>query len=1017
MYDNERSRNDLEMRVPASEERLRLEEAASGMATFELNFEAGVWDWSPEATVLFGRNPLPEGDLSTTWEQVVFVDDVPKIHAAVHAAEQTGSFYVEFRVRHPDGGLHWIAGKGQVSAGPSSHAHLLRGAVYEITDRKALEARLLALNETLEARVAEVREEARTLEVVNQTGVAVAAEHDLERLVQIVTDAGVELSHAQFGAFFYNPLRDDGEAYTFYALSGVPRESFAQFPMPRNAAIFEPTFRGQGPIRSDDILSDPRHGKSAPYNGMAAGNFPVRSYLAVSVVSRSGEVLGGLFFGHPQPRVFTERAERIVTALAAQAAVAIDNARLYQTSQRDIAARRQAEAALQQLNQTLEQRAEERAQQLANSITKLADTERRFRLLVESVTDYAIYMLDPDGHVINWNPGAERIKGYPRDEIIGRHFSAFYTPEDRSADMPQKALAIAAQAGKYEAEGWRVRKDESRFWASVIINAIKDTSGQLLGFAKITRDLTERRAADERTRQAQKMEGIGQITGGVAHDFNNLLTIIIGNLETLQRNLTAEEVEIGGLLRSADNAMRGARRAESLTQRLLAFSRQQPLDPKPIDLGRLVSGMSDLLRRTLGEQVSIETVLGGGLWRAHADPNQLELAILNLAVNARDAMPNGGRLTLETANVHLDDKYAATQAEVLPGQYVMLAVTDNGSGMTPDVKAKAFDPFFTTKDVGHGTGLGLSQVYGFVKQSRGHVKIYSEVGEGTTIKLYLPRVHSISAVVEEEAANSLVRGASNETVLVVEDDADVRSYSCETLAELGYNVLAAENGNVGLGLIDANPEIRVLFTDIGLPGGMNGRQLAEEAKRRKPELKVLFTTGYARNAIVHDGRLDPGVELITKPFTQAALSTKLRDIIDSSRVPGRILLVEDELLIQMLATEYLEEAGFQVDTAGSATEAMNKLGSVPGGVDAVVVDIGLPDRKGDVFIREIRAVHPLLPIVIATGQDALHLQTRFKGEARMAFVAKPYTAQDLLGALRILRTGVTAKHIPPVVSG
>jgi PAS domain S-box-containing protein len=990
------------MDVGGSNDRLHLAEAAGGIATFELNFEDGVWIWSPQATLLFGRDPQ-----LGTWEQVVSVDDVPKIHAAVLAAAQTGSFYVEFRVRRPDGDVHWIAGKGQVSASTSCPAALLRGALYDITDRKALEVRLLALNETLEARVGEVRDEARTLEIVNRTGVAVAAEHDLERLVQIVTDAGVELCHAQFGPFFYNVLREDGEA----ALSGVSRDSFAQFPMPRNTAIFEPTFRGRGAVRSDDIPSDPRYGKSAPHHGMPKGHLPVRSYLAVSVVSRTGEVLGGLFFGHPQPHVFTERAERIVTALAAQAAVAIDNARLYLTNQREIAARRQAEAALQQLNQSLEQRAEERAQQLAKSTVKLEDTERRFRLLVEGVTDYAIYMLDPDGHIINWNPGAERIKGYSRDEIIGRHFSSFYTPEDRTAGIPQKALIVAAQTGKYETEGWRVRKDESRFWAGAVINAIKDPHGQLLGFAKITRDLTERRAADERTRQAQKMEGIGQLTGGVAHDFNNLLTIILGNLETLQRSLKAGEVDSGRLLRSADNAMRGARRAESLTQRLLAFSRQQPLDPKPIDLGRLVSGMSDLLRRTLGEQVSIETVLGGGIWRAHADANQLELVILNLAVNARDAMPNGGRLTLETANVHLDERYAATQAEVLPGQYVMLAVTDNGSGMTPDVKARAFDPFFTTKDVGHGTGLGLSQVYGFVKQSRGHVKIYSEVGEGTTIKVYLPRVHAASAVMEDEAPDSVARGAPNETILVVEDDADVRSYSCETLAELGYNVLAAENGQAGLHLLEANPEIRVLFTDIGLPGGMNGRQLAEEAKRRKPELKILFTTGYARNAIVHDGRLDPGVELITKPFTQAALSTRLRDIIDASRVPGRILLVEDELLIQMLATEHLEESGFQVDTAGSATEAMNKLVSVPGGVDAVIVDIGLPDRKGDVLVREIRTLHPTLPIVLATGHDAFDLQNAFKGQEKVAFLTKPYSAQDLLDALRTLRIVPTPAHM------
>src|SRR6185437_10518938 len=264
--------------------------------------------------------------------------------------------------------------------------------------------------------------------------------------------------------------------------------------------------------------------------------------------------------------------------------------------------------------------------------------------------------------------------------------------------------------------------------------------------------LTERREAQERLAQSQKMEGIGQLTGGVAHDFNNLLTIILGNLETLQRHVNDDGPDRSSLQRAADNAMRGARRAEALTQRLLAFSRQQPLEPISVDVGRLVSGMSDLLRRTLGEQISVETVLAGGLWRAFADPNQLEVALINLAVNARDAMPDGGKLTIETANIHLDEFYAAAQAEVLPGQYVVVAVTDTGVGMPPDVKAKAFDPFYTTKDIGHGTGLGLSQVYGFVKQSRGHVKIYSEVGEGTTVKIYLPR----NAFQSDDTAEELV---------------------------------------------------------------------------------------------------------------------------------------------------------------------------------------------------------------------------------------------------------------------
>jgi PAS domain S-box-containing protein len=985
--------NDLERRLRASEERLWQVEAASGVATFDLDVEKRRWLWGPHASALFGLDAAA----LENWEKTVFGDDLLKLHAAVEAAAATGAFYAEVRVRHPDGSVHWIAGRGQLTSGGT--APRLLGAMYEITERKALEARLLALNETLEARVAEARQETRALEVLNEVGTAVAAEHDLERLVQRVTDAGVELTHAEFGAFFYNVVREDGEAYTLYTLSGAPREAFEKFPMPRNTAIFEPTFRGHAPVRSDDILNDPRYGKSAPYHGMPSGHLPVRSYLAASVVSRSGEVLGGLFFGHAQPRVFTARAERIVSALAAQAAVAIDNARLHGANQHEIAARTRAETELQQINQNLEERAEERARQLAASQTKLEETERRFKHLVEGVTDYAIYMLDPEGNIINWNPGAERIKGYTRDEILGRHFSTFYTEEDRRTELYKFALRTALEKGKYEAEGWRLRKDGSRFWAGVVINAIHGPDGAHIGFAKITRDLTERRAADERVRQAQKMEAIGHLTGGVAHDFNNLLMVIIGNLETLERRLGEPAPDVERLRRSAGHAMRGARRAESLTQRLLAFSRQQPLDPKPLELGRVISGMSDLMRRTLGEQISVQTVLGGGMWRAFADPNQLELAVLNLAVNARDAMPNGGKLTIETANVYLDDKYAATQSEVVPGQYVMLAVTDNGTGMSEEVKAKAFDPFFTTKDVGHGTGLGLSQVYGFIKQSRGHVKIYSELGEGTTIKLYLPRAHAVSEEAESDAAKSVLRGAKAECILVVEDDPDVRTYSCETLSELGYDVLSAETAAAGLRLLDEHPGVCVLFTDVGLPGGMNGRQLAEEARRRRPDLKVLFTTGYARNAIVHDGRLDAGVDLITKPYTQASLAEKLRDIIDATGRPGRILLVEDEPLIQMLAVEYLEGRGFTVYKAGSATEAINTLGLLPGGVDAVVVDIGLPDRKGDELVREMRALYPSLPVVFATGAGASTLQSQNTGAGPTAFVTKPYSEKALIGAL------------------
>jgi PAS domain S-box-containing protein len=972
--------------------RFRAAEVAGGLGAFEYDLDSQKWVWAPPVAQLFGLNPGPAPMDYEQWQRTVFVDDVPKILAALDAAREHG-FYVEFRVMR-DGVAKWLAGRGQVDG------NILRGMFYDIGERKQLEARLLASNETLEARVRELREEARALEVLNRTGIAIGAELDLQRLVQIVTDAGVELSGAEFGAFFYNVVGPEGEAYKLYTLSGAPREAVASFPMPRNTAVFDPTFQGTSIVRSPDILADPRYGKNEPYYGMPPGHLPIRSYLAVPVIARNSEVLGGLFFGHHQPGIFTERAERLLAGLAAHAAVAMDNARLYETSQREVTARTEAEARLQELNRTLEQRAEQRAAELAASVSQLEQSERRFRILVEGVTDYAIFMLDPHGTIINWNPGAQRIKGYTNQEIIGQHFSLFYTDTDRANRVPHRALETAAATGKYEAEGWRVRKDGTQFWANVLINCIRDSKGELVGFAKVTRDLTERRAAEDRLQQSQKMEGIGQLTGGVAHDFNNLLTVIMGNLEALQRHLQEDGLDVNRLRRSADNAMRGARRAESLTQRLLAFSRQQPLEPKPIDVGRLVTGMSDLLRRTLGEQISVETVLAGGLWRALADPNQLEVAILNLAVNARDAMPDGGKLTIETSNVHLDERYASAQIEVLPGQYVMLAVTDNGVGMPPHVKAKAFDPFYTTKDIGHGTGLGLSQVYGFVKQSRGHVKIYSEVGEGTTVKIYLPRYAAKSADAEEEVISGLTHGKGHETILVVEDDEDVRAYSTDSLRDLGYSVLEASSAGMALQVLENHPEIVVLFTDVGLPAGMNGRQLAEEAKRRRPGLKVLFTTGYARNAIVHDGRLDPGVELLTKPFSQTALSEKLRDIIDAKSSHARVLLVEDEVLIQTLAMEYLDEAGIKVDTATSATEALNKLQLVPGGVDAVILDMGLPDRRGEDLVREIRSLHPTLPIVIASGRDTEEVRKLLSNTPSIVFIRKPYLEEDLLAGLR-----------------
>jgi len=511
-------------------------------------------------------------------------------------------------------------------------------------------------------------------------------------------------------------------------------------------------------------------------------------------------------------------------------------------------------------------------------------SEQRFRLLVDGIADHAIYTLDPKGRIVDWNAGAQRIKGYAADEIIGEHFSRFYTAEDRKADVPRLALETALQEGKYAAEGWRVRKDGSRFWSSVTISPLRDPSGRLVGFAKVTRDVTERREqqlaleqAHAALAQSQKMDALGQLSGGIAHDFNNLLHVITNCIDSLQRRLHGADDDTGQLLAMVK---RNTQRAASLTQRMLAFSRRQPLQPKALSPNKLVAGMADLLQRALGESIELETVLGGRTWSVSVDANQLEAAILNLAVNARDAMPTGGKLTIETTNAFLDEAYAAVHAEVRPGQYAVIAVSDTGTGMNEEVRARAFDPFFTTKESGQGTGLGLSQVYGFIKQSGGHVKLYSEPGDGTTVKLYLPRL--VGADVEEILQQVPPAGldTGSETILVVEDDEDVRTFTADVLRELGYRVLVAMDGSSALRTLERSPDVQLMFTDVGLPNGINGRQLADEVRKRWPAVKVLFTTGYARNAIVHHGRLDPDVQLVLKPFTQSALAEKVRSVLD-----------------------------------------------------------------------------------------------------------------------------------------
>jgi PAS domain S-box-containing protein len=484
----------------------------------------------------------------------------------------------------------------------------------------------------------------------------------------------------------------------------------------------------------------------------------------------------------------------------------------------------------------------------------LLESQGRFKQLVDGVIDYAIFHLDPHGIVTSWNTGARRIKGYRADEIIGSHFSRFYTEEDRLASTPQKALETAASTGKYEAEGWRVRKDGGRFWASVVLDALRDEQGELVGFAKITRDITAKMEAQQKLREtqeqlaaSQKMDAIGQLTGGIAHDFNNLLMVVLGNLETVQRS--TQQNNNPNVLRALRNAMRGAQRAASLTQRLLAFSRRLPLDPKRVDLNKFLVGSVDFLKRSIGENIEIETAGAAGLWIVEVDANQLEVALLNLAINARDSMSEGGKLTVEAANAFLDREYCRANPEVLPGQYVLLSMTDTGTGMSKDVMNKAFEPFFTTKELGRGSGLGLSQVYGFIKQSGGHIRLYSELEQGTTVKIYLPR--SVGTGDDEHTSEGELgaRGEDRETILIVEDDEDVRDYLADAVRSLGYQVRTAPNAAVALDILsNKDRHFNLMLTDVIMPG-MNGRELGAAVAKLRPALKIIYMTGYPRNAV------------------------------------------------------------------------------------------------------------------------------------------------------------------------
>ena len=950
------------------------------------------------------------------------------------------------------------------------------------------------------------QEESQILELLNKVGTSVAAELNLERAVQVVTDAATELTGAAFGSFFYNLLDDRGESYMLYTLSGVPREAFSKFPMPRNTAVFAPTFNGDGVVRSDDILQDPRYGKNDPHHGMPKGHLPVRSYLAAPVISRSGEVLGGLFFGHPEPGIFTDRSERLVTGIGAQAAIAIDNARLFQAAEREVAERRRAEAALRERESELarvqqiakvagvvldlqggfrneprspEYRAihglpadtndshedwirrlhpDDRERAVQSFQDAVAGTEQRFsseyRIIRPSdgqirwIAMEARIERDPDGRplrlvgahiditdrvfsremlreseerfrliansapvpmwvstlvgtrafanqayldflgvgyedalVFDWRKilhpedlprilkeqvaGESSLKPFalearyrradgewrwmrsesqPRWDPTGKHIGFIGVAHDitaaKLAEIELRHLneSLSVQVARRTRERdriWNVSQDlllvldQQGHWLSInpawaaavgwgesdLLSSSRPASQnqslrkacaqltQLLLAGKETRfdvqfphrdgmrrwiswtatmdeaviyavgrDVTAEREAqetlrmtEEALRQSQKLEAMGQLTGGVAHDFNNLLMPIIGSLDMLQRRHVGGEREqrlIGGALQSAD-------RAKTLVQRLLAFARRQPLQPVAVDVAELVTGMAQLIESTTGPQIQVVVDVAPNVPLANADPNQLEMAILNLSVNARDAMTQGGTLRISASPEPVQHSH---RSKLKPGPYVRISVADTGTGMDKAVLARAIEPFFSTKGVGKGTGLGLSMVHGLATQLGGSLSISSKLGLGTNVELWLP-VSDKTTNVNQVVSDTADAGGATGTALLVDDDDMVRMSTADMLVEMGFSVLEANSAEDALKIVDSGQPFDLLITDHLMPG-MTGVDLSHEVRMRRPETPVLIISGFAEaEGIASD------LPRLTKPFRQAELAATVSGLL------------------------------------------------------------------------------------------------------------------------------------------
>ena len=806
--------------IHEGQERLKLALSAGGLGAWSLDLVSEALDASDDCRANFGRRP---GDSFARADLIASIHDEDRAAAqqAVRRAIETGEDYnIDYRCIWPDGSLHWLRISARVERDVRGKPVRMVGVSQEITEQRGVEARrnaLLLLGDRLRLMTDADEMSYCAAEILGRT-------LDVSRAGYGVVDPAAETITID---------RDWNQPGTASLAGTLHFRDYGSY--------IDDIKRGEL-VAIADARRDPRTRDTAA----ALERIHARALLNMPIVEK-GSTVALLYLNHREAREWPLEDLSFVREVADRTQAAIE--------------RRKAEAALAALAATLERQVEER-------------TRERDRTWQNSQDLLAI--VDADGIFRAVNPAWTTILGWAPEEVVGRHHLAFSHPEDQPGSAAALRQALSGPLRQYDN---RVRhKDGSYRWLSWVATS---EGGRVYASGRhITAEHEARSAlenAQDQLRQSQKMEAVGQLTGGLAHDFNNLLTAISGSLELIQ--IRVSQGRTGELDRYVNMARQGTKRAAALTHRLLAFSRRQTLDPRPTNVNRLIAGLSDLLHRSVGPTVEIEIVGADGLWTTLVDPNQLENALLNLCINARDAMPEGGRITIETANAAVDEAEAG-EIDLPPGQYVALCVTDTGTGMDAETIERAFDPFFTTKPLGEGTGLGLSMIYGFVRQSGGQVRITSRLGQGTTMRLYLPRTAAEEAR-DEAGHRAIPVGPSDagETVLVVDDEPAVRVLIADVLADLGYKAIEARDGHAGLAILQSDARVDLLITDVGLPHGMNGRQLADAARIDRPDLKVLFVTGYAENAVVGNGHLEPGMHLLTKPFDMDALATRIREVI------------------------------------------------------------------------------------------------------------------------------------------